>query len=191
MSATERSSNLLFLLGLASIAPAPGTSGADDGDDDGVDDDDGDSAPGEGGDGPAGTSGATTGPNATTFDPGGTTLPPEDTDYGYPDCTMPPPAGPIGPLCMSYGAKLQECYGAEIPPRCVNFYTAYCQYDVDGSAMDSPACGSAVQEMYACLSALDCATFGSETACEAQFMALDTACGAEAPPSRPRGRLRR
>ena len=78
----------------------------------------------------------------------------------------------VGEVCEGYVAKHVECYGEADP-----FIGAACQMDVNYAAMNSPACGQAQEDIYACLNTLDCADFSDGTGCEAEFENLDKACG--------------
>lgn len=183
-------------------APGVGTDGSatDDADDDG---DDGDgvatTGPVPGDSGPAATSGGDGSPPADAGDDSGTSggyatyggYGTYGGTYGMADCSMPAPAGPIGPQCQSYQAKLDECLGAEITPECIAYYTAFCQYDMDYGTMAGGACGTAIEDYWACLSALSCQEFDSKAACQAQLTTLDTACGKAAPPHEPSRRTAR
>lgn len=77
-----------------------------------------------------------------------------------------------GEACKAFGMKYAECGmgGAEESSQ-------YCQVTINsGSYQVGAACGTAYEELYACLSALSCADFETGTGCEAEEMAAETAC---------------
>mgnify|MGYP001330823761 CR=1 FL=1 len=156
--------------GAATTGPLPGTSGPSSAGDD--------APPADAGDDGLDTGYATLGGYGTYGD-----------SYGMVDCSMPPPtSGPPSPQCQQYGTNLDNCFPGEITPECLNYYTAFCQYDLEYAAMAGGACGMAIEDFWACLSALSCEQLQSKSVCEAQLTALDTACGAGAPPSDPNRR---
>ncbi|MEZ4380549.1 MAG: hypothetical protein R3A79_04340 [Nannocystaceae bacterium] len=74
--------------------------------------------------------------------------------------------------CAAFGAKYNECYGEDSP------VPAYdCQLELSMALDTSAECGEATEELYVCLTGLDCADFETETGCDAQFDAIGKACG--------------
>jgi hypothetical protein len=148
-------------------------------------------------DGTAGTNSAGTDP--TTDDPTAGTVPTTDdptatdaTDTGVGPTTDPtgvdtgadtgvdlPPACvdiPIPAGCQAFADTLSECY-----PRYARYYeqyAVYCACNVTYYSMDYGAgCGPAFEDYYACLGAQSCEVLmGDQPYCEAEGMALDTAC---------------
>ena len=213
----ENATNLMFLLGMMSLGvgctggeddggatlgpamtSAPGSGGTGGANDDGTDGGDGvaTTGPVTGASGPATTAAGDDAPPADAgddgLDTGYATLGGYGTygdSYGMVDCSMPPPTmGAISPQCQQYGTNLNNCFPGEITPECINYYTAYCQYDLEYAAMAGGACGSAIEELWACLSTLSCEQLQAKTVCDTQVMAIETACGSAAPPSNPNRR---
>jgi hypothetical protein len=188
MLTDDRLANLMFLLSFPSLAVGcavggesmttqgppvidPTTGG-----------DDEDEATSSGSGGSRGdTSGGADAPGTTDDDgPMTTTMPPADSTTGEYVCMgMPPMLGPVGPICMQYIAHYNDCfYGGMQPYECVLIYEAYCQYDIDSSAMMyGQDCGTAVEELYVCLSQLPCEQIMDEMDdCPEQFAIIDMAC---------------
>ncbi len=78
----------------------------------------------------------------------------------------------VGPICQAYGMKYMDCMLGDATET-----AQYCQVGLNTSAFQyGPACGTAYEELIACLNALDCAAFETHTGCEAQMTALGQAC---------------
>lgn len=115
------------------------------------------------------TSGTTEGPSDTTEAPADTTEGPADTTTGGVE---------IPEVCVGYGEQVGVCYmdkesGIAAAEYCVELIQGY--YDAYGAE-----CVTAFEEFLACLSALTCEEFtGADPVCDAESMALDTACAAQ------------
>jgi len=78
----------------------------------------------------------------------------------------------IGAVCQAYGMKYMDCMLGDAAAA-----AEYCQIGLNTSAFQyGPACGTAYEELIACLTALDCAEIENPVGCEAQMMALQQAC---------------
>lgn len=78
----------------------------------------------------------------------------------------------IGAICQAYGAKYMECMLGDAAAT-----SEYCQIGLNTAAFQyGPACGTAYEELIACLTALDCAELENPVGCEAQMTALSQAC---------------
>lgn len=85
----------------------------------------------------------------------------------YELCSAEPEEG-----CLAYEVKYIECLGdmGENPAE-------YCQVSINGGLAEyGEACGQAHEDLFACLTALDCADFESREACAEQKTAIDEAC---------------
>lgn len=123
---------------------------------------------------------STDGTTASTVDPD-TTAGEETTagDMLFCEYTEPPMVGEINPVCLEYANQYNECYYyGKLPQVCVDFYAAYCQYGIDYAIMEyGEACGTAVVDLYACLTALSCEELNEmKDPCPAEFMAVEMAC---------------
>ncbi len=77
----------------------------------------------------------------------------------------------IGVTCAAYGAKYEECDG---PDEDVDIY---CQQEINTYGNEyGEACGQAVDDYFACLSALDCADLLDENGCEKEEMIAEGLC---------------
>jgi hypothetical protein len=82
---------------------------------------------------------------------------------------------PSGELCTSWGAKYAECYMKPVDQ--ASYYGLSCERAIwEGTNEDGPECGAAREELYACLAALDCATFLSDTRCEVEVAKVFDKC---------------
>lgn len=71
---------------------------------------------------------------------------------------------PSGELCTSWGAKYAECYMKPVDQ--ASYYGLFCEGAIwNGKNDHGMECGAALEEFYACLAALDCPTFLSDTRC--------------------------
>lgn len=77
--------------------------------------------------------------------------------------------GKYSPTCAQYGQAAANCYGGD-----PNEYASFCQYNFEYYASYGPACSSALEDYYACLSGTPCGQFG--LGCDAELTALDNAC---------------
>jgi hypothetical protein len=190
MTTEDRSSNLMFLLTLSSVA-ACATGGSDPSTssppfvDPTTGGDDTASSGSSGGDTSIATSGVdgpspTDGPNpGTTEGPTATTEPPGETTAGAQCEGTPPAVGQIHYACIDYIYLSNECYyDGDWPMECVEIYEAYCQAFLDELAMTyGETCVMADIELLVCLSQLSCAAFADDTPdCPEQQMFFDKAC---------------
>ncbi len=77
----------------------------------------------------------------------------------------------IGETCAAYGAKYEECDG---PDEDVDIY---CQQEINTYGNEyGEACGQAVDDYFACLSALDCADLLDESGCEKEETIAEDLC---------------
>ena len=79
-----------------------------------------------------------------------------------------------GPTCMAWATKVVECemYDESMLP----MLGGQCQLAIDyGAKYYGAACGTASEEYYACLAALDCADM-EDGACPEEAMARELAC---------------
>ena len=135
---------------------------------------DGTGTTGTSGDTPTGTGSgsATDSGTSTTGEPttGGTST----TDATTGTSTSTTGGIDIPPVCQSYGAKVAECYN----PRYGMEAAAGCAYGIQQYGMTyGPDCAKALEDFYACLSALSCAELtGPGPVCDAESMNLDPAC---------------
>lgn len=65
-------------------------------------------------------------------------------------------------VCAEYGARALECEGANLASYCVSQVEEY-------TASYGAACGAALEDYFACLSALDCPAFVDGVGCEFTF----------------------
>lgn len=78
----------------------------------------------------------------------------------------------IGETCGAYGAAYEACDGPD------EGADIYCQQEINGYTSDyGEECGQAVDDYFACLSALDCADLLDETGCEKEETTIDDLCG--------------
>ncbi len=206
MKLGDQQSNLLFLLGIASLAAA----GCD---------------PGEG-DTTTTTNPTTTGPDPTTSttdppttsatgDSGQMTMtgdgstddgPPPTTDTSTTDpsdttsgeeCMGPPPkVDMIGEACRDYTNFFNDCYyKGGLSEYCLEVYGALCQYYTNASIeMYGEACGDAISAYLSCVAGLTCEEFADEIPdCVKEDAAIIANCAAAIgnDPIRPIQRMRR
>jgi hypothetical protein len=116
-----------------------------------------------------------TGAMPTSGEPSTTTEPTSGSSGGPMDCVdaEPPEVDDISPVCVEYTARTAECYG--LPEDCVDYYQAYCEYNLDNAEMMYGAdCRSAVEAMFACIAAIECKDV--DTGCDAEAMAAEEQC---------------
>lgn len=79
-----------------------------------------------------------------------------------------------GASCIANAAKEAECYGQPVP----EYAAGTCQVYVNSQVYYAgPACGTALEEYYACLTGLPCPKFEMGSGCDAQEAELAAACG--------------
>jgi hypothetical protein len=102
-----------------------------------------------------------------TADDGPTTVDITDSDGGG-------TTGDVPEVCDVYAQHYSECF----PDRDAGLVAEYCTMYFGYAADYGAACVGAMEDVYACLSALDCAALQSEDApiCEAEYDAVTTAC---------------
>jgi len=120
-------------------------------------------------------SGASASASATAAD----TAPDDDgyaESYGYDgyatslgDGSADDGSGNYSPLCLEYAQAAAACYGGD-----VNEHAYFCEYNFDYYAAYGPACATALEEYYACLSTSPCGQFGVD--CDAELATLEAAC---------------
>ncbi len=78
-----------------------------------------------------------------------------------------------GMACKAYAAKFVECMPGEDPTK----VGGYCQSGLNYSVyLYGPTCGTATEELYACLGGLSCGDLLMGIGCDAESMAADAAC---------------
>ncbi len=78
----------------------------------------------------------------------------------------------VGETCAAYGAAYEACDGPD------EASDVYCQQEINGYTSEyGEECGQAVDDYFACLSALDCADLLDETGCEKEETLIDDLCG--------------
>ena len=78
----------------------------------------------------------------------------------------------VGETCAAYGAAYEACDGPD------EGLDVYCQQEINGYTSEyGEECGQAVDDYFACLSALDCADLLDETGCEKEETLIDDLCG--------------
>jgi hypothetical protein len=151
----DMTKNLLFLLAAAPMAAGCVTSD-DVADDETTGDGDGDPTTGDGDGDP--TTGDGDGDPTTGDGDGDPTTGDGDGDAG------------ADVQCDEYAMLAAECFGDQ-------YYADALSYCVERVANSSgPACTSALESYYACLSALDCEAITTTAACPTEQAAIDTAC---------------
>lgn len=127
------------------------------------------------GTGTAGTSGPTSSGGSETLEAvdssSGTT--------GEPECgEFPGVVGAIGEGCIGYVAIQEMCSGEPpLSPECLAYAQAGCQYQIDYSVKAyGEACGTAYEELFACLSQLTCEEFAAAGSCPDEVAALEASC---------------
>ena len=102
-----------------------------------------------------------------TADDGPTTVETTDPDDGG-------TTGDVPELCETYAQHYAECF----PDRDAGIVAAYCAMYFGYAEYYGAACMGAMEDVYACLSALDCAALQSEDTpiCEAEYDAVTKAC---------------
>ncbi|MFZ6184935.1 hypothetical protein [Nannocystis pusilla] len=111
----------------------------------------------------------TTGPDTTTTDAATTDLTTTATTGPDPDL----------PVCLQYGAKYVECYPqyADVAERLI----AGCEALLEkGQEIDGPACGQAFEDLYSCISSLECRQIAQEfnqpVFCAIQYELIEEFC---------------
>ncbi|MCY0988786.1 hypothetical protein OV203_16745 [Nannocystis sp. ILAH1] len=79
-----------------------------------------------------------------------------------------------GATCVAYAAKEAECYDQPEP----SYAAGACQAYINNQIYDlGPACGAALEEYFACLTALPCPEFEMGSGCDVQEAKIVTDCG--------------
>ncbi|MEZ4452906.1 MAG: hypothetical protein R3B09_25835 [Nannocystaceae bacterium] len=77
--------------------------------------------------------------------------------------------------CTAWATKYVECNMYR--PDMIPMVASYCQLNIDGSTREyGEACGTALEEFYACLAALDCAEFDGDNPCPTENAAVEAQC---------------
>ncbi|MCA9706554.1 MAG: hypothetical protein KDK70_11945 [Myxococcales bacterium] len=186
MTSDDRSANLMFLLALSPLAagcpgddtstsntttpdPTTSTSGMDT------------SGPGTG---PGTDSGSGSGSGDTTSSMDTTAGPGTDSSSGdttsglecVPKMKLPTE---IDPACTAYVDQLNECYyDGGLTQECLDYYSGYCQYNIEYYTMTSETCGMAWTDLLVCTTGLSCKELEMiDQLCMDQLTAYETECG--------------
>ncbi len=187
MNIHDRSSNLLFLCGMASLClgcpgddtgtsegtPTTSTSGPG-----------GSSSGSTTGGGPGGSSAGDGDMTSSTTDPSetastGSTTEADSGSTGFIDCSEPgPPVKQVSDACVDLILQYDSCYNEMLSEECIDFYAAYCQYGIDQyTAQYGDDCGTVIEEYYVCVSALSCEELEKNpNPCPDEQTAIDEVC---------------
>jgi hypothetical protein len=86
--------------------------------------------------------------------------------------------GPLSDGCIAYAETINECFeGGMLSPECVEFEAAVCQQIVNFDVMNAgPACATAYDDLYVCLSRLSFRDFMAPDPCPPEVAAWMQAC---------------